>query len=151
MNQREYEEKRLKLGRYLLVSSRAARREEECALWRSRAQKIASMKTDYVGKRNFAPGMGADFCGANDIADKIQKEYVNLYSEAAQLRERLNSAIDSIDNPVFRDVLDRAYIKGQSIENIAVELDRSVKTIKRMMRKATEDLAAASSFFNEEP
>ena len=77
------------------------------------------------------------------IAD-AESRLVSAYGAALSERNRVKDAIDTVPDPLRRDILTRRYILGQRWEYIAVTLDRDMRWVLRLHHRAVEELTIES-------
>jgi DNA-directed RNA polymerase specialized sigma subunit len=67
---------------------------------------------------------------------KIDAEINNEIDEYIQVKTEVKSAISSITNELYREVLERKYIKGETFEQIAVEMNYTYRNVCYLHGKA---------------
>lgn len=77
------------------------------------------------------------------IAD-AESRLVSAYGAALSERNRVKDAIDTVPDPLRRDILTSRYILGQRWEYIAVTLDRDMRWVLRLHHRAVEELTIES-------
>ena len=77
------------------------------------------------------------------IAD-AESRLASAYGAALAVRAEVKDAIDTVADPLRRDILTRRYILGQRWERIAAELDRDMRWVLRLHHRAVDDLTIES-------
>lgn len=127
----QYDQKRMLLSKYRVLLGQLQRLSEEAERW----QAISEMSS--------SRSPGSVYCTALTIAEERDSRARLVLEE----RTRLSEAIARLDNPQHRLVLEGIYLSCGTQEQLAIDLDRSVRTIKRLLRSATEALDARTDFF----
>lgn len=90
-----------------------------------------------------APSGGGDGQAIPRAVERIaaaESRLDSAYGAALAVCAEVKDAIDTISDPLRRDILTRRYILGQKWEYIAVELDRDMRWVTRLHRRAVNDL-----------
>ena len=74
------------------------------------------------------------------IAD-AESRLVSAYGAALSERNRVKDAIDTVPDPLRRDILTRRYILVQRWERIAADNDLVMRQVFRLHHRAVEDLS----------
>ena len=77
------------------------------------------------------------------IAD-AESRLASAYGTALAERCRVKDAIDTVPDPLRRDILTRRYILGQRWERIAADLDRDLRWVLRLHHRAVDELTIES-------
>ena len=77
------------------------------------------------------------------IAD-AESRLVSAYGAALAECSRVKDAIDTVPDPLRRDILTRRYIIGQRWERIAADIDRDLRWVLRLHRRAVDELTIES-------
>lgn len=77
------------------------------------------------------------------IAD-AESRLVSAYGAALAERNRVKDAIDTVPDPLRRDILTRRYILCQRWERIAADSNRDLRWMLRLHHRAVEDLTIES-------
>ena len=77
------------------------------------------------------------------IAD-AESRLVSAYGAALSERNRVKDAIDTVPDPLRRDILTRRYILCQRWERIAADSNRDLRWMLRLHHRAVEDLTIES-------
>ena len=77
------------------------------------------------------------------IAD-AESRLASAYGTALAERSRVKDAIDTVPDPLRRDILTRRYILGQRWERIAADLDRDLRWVLRLHHRAVDELTIES-------
>lgn len=77
------------------------------------------------------------------IAD-AESRLVSAYGTALVELGRVKDAIDTVPDPLRRDILTRRYILGQRWEHIAADLDRDLRWVLRLHHRAVDELTIES-------
>lgn len=100
-------------------------------------EKITAIRTT-----NFSdmPRGGEPISISDLLSDKIELEKTvdGLKAENKKLKYQMLSEIYSLENPLYWDVLERLFIDGRSIDDIAYEKGYSSRHIYRMYAKAMD-------------
>ncbi|MEA5135694.1 MAG: DUF1492 domain-containing protein [Candidatus Fimivivens sp.] len=148
MTKKDYDEKRLQLGKYRLLMAKLERRTEETRRWENIAYGCSAVAYDSAKPGRSSVRSGTENGTALDMVNQLKKESEDISSKASVLRMRLQSCIDQLPDNRHRDVLEAMYINGYQTTTLVSKLDRSPKTVGRLLRKATEELAALTDYFN---
>ena len=148
MTKKDYDEKRLQLGKYRLLMAKLERRTEETRRWENIAYGCSTSVYDPAKPGRSSVRSGTENGTALDMVNQLKKESEDISSKASVLRMRLQSCIDQLPDNRHRDVLEAMYINGYQTTTLVSKLDRSPKTVGRLLRKATEELATLTDYFN---
>ena len=76
------------------------------------------------------------------IANKmeLEKRISRLQEKQAQIKQEILTVIDTLDNPIYADVLEDYYVNLETFENIAIKLDYTERHIMRLHKQALERL-----------
>ena len=77
------------------------------------------------------------------IAD-AESRLASAYGAALAARAEVKDAIDTVPDPLRRDILTRRYILGQRWERIAADLDRDKRWVLRLHHRAVDGLTIES-------
>ena len=77
------------------------------------------------------------------IAD-AESRLVSAYGAALAECSRVKDAIDTVPDPLRRDILTRRYILGQRWERIAADIDRDLRWVLRLHHRAVDELTIES-------
>ena len=77
------------------------------------------------------------------IAD-AESRLVSAYGAALAELNWVKDAIDTVPDPLRRDILTRRYILGQRWERIAADIDRDLRWVLRLHHRAVEELTIES-------
>ena len=77
------------------------------------------------------------------IAD-AESRLVSAYGAALAECNRVKDAIDTVPDPLRRDILTSRYILGQRWERIAADIDRDLRWVLRLHHRAVDELTIAS-------
>lgn len=77
------------------------------------------------------------------IAD-AESRLVSAYGAALAELNWVKDAIDTVPDPLRRDILTRRYILGQRWERIAADLDRDLRWVLRLHHRAVDELTIES-------
>lgn len=77
------------------------------------------------------------------IAD-AESRLVSAYGAALAECSRVKDAIDTVPDPLRRDILTSRYILGQRWERIAADVDRDLRWVLRLHRRAVDELTIES-------
>lgn len=74
--------------------------------------------------------------------NKVNSElYRETITNAEQLRINIENSINSVGDSLLREILIEKYILGKTLEQIAFNLNYSVRQIERLHKKAIEKFA----------
>lgn len=127
------------LRRYRDAQRAERRLIEELAQLRAEAASVTQALTGM-------PGSG-DGQAIPRAVERILDAQQRLAAEAARCaaaRAEVKAAIDTVADPLRRDILTRRYILGQRWERIAAELDRDMRWVLRLHHRAVDDLTIES-------
>lgn len=77
------------------------------------------------------------------IAD-AESRLVSAYGAALAEFSRVKDAIDTVPDPLRRDILTSRYILGQRWERIAADIDRDLRWVLRLHHRAVDELTIES-------
>ena len=77
------------------------------------------------------------------IAD-AESRLVSAYGAALAECSRVKDAIDTVPDPLRRDILTSRYILGQRWERIAADIDRDLHWVLRLHHRAVDELTIES-------
>lgn len=77
------------------------------------------------------------------IAD-AESRLVSAYGAALAECSRVKDAIDTVPDPLRRDILTSRYILGQRWERIAADIDRDLRWVLRLHHRAVDELTIES-------
>lgn len=116
------------LGRYNSLQGDIERTENEIQRWRAKAESVTRLLSDM-------PKGGQ---GRNQMEDavcaiyELEQELSGRILESIAVRKEIEAAIDAVENPVYREVLRRKYIDGNTLERIAVDMNYSYVHVCRL-------------------
>lgn len=116
------------LGRYGVLQNDIERTEAEIQRWRAKAESVTRLLSDM-------PKGGQ---GRNQMEDavcaiyELEQELSGRILESIAVRKEIEVAIEAVRNPVYREVLRRKYIDGNTLEKIAVDLNYSYVHVCRL-------------------
>ena len=132
----EYQRKVAWLKRYQ-ESLRAERRLiEELAQLRAEAASVSQALSGM-------PSDGGDGQAIPRAVERIadaESRLASAYGTALAERSRVKDAIDTVPDPLRRDILTRRYILGQRWERIAADNDLVMRQVFRLHHRAVESL-----------
>ncbi len=137
MTEREYERVKVRLNRYRELRGRVGRLAEEAVRWNAMAELSAPDLRQAGGGRGSHRDMGA--IKASALA--IEEERDQLAREAMEERRRLMDEISGVEDAASRDILERVYIGGATVREVASLLEISEKTVLRKLCRAAGLLA----------
>lgn len=134
-----YQEKISFLRRY-----REAVRQEDTIL-----QEIEALRTEAARVTQALTGMpgGGDGQAIPRAVERIMDAQQRLAAEAARCaaaRAEVKAAIDTVADPLRRDILTSRYILGQRWERIAADIDRDLRWVLRLHHRAVDELTIES-------
>ena len=136
----EYQRKVAWLKRYQ-ESLRAERRLiEELAQLRAEAASVSQALSS-------APSGGGDGQAIPRAVERIaaaESRLASAYGAALAVRAEVKDVIDTVADPLRRDILTRRYILGQRWERIAADLDRDKRWVLRLHHRAVDGLTIES-------
>ena len=148
MKQSEYDEKRLLLGKYRLLLAKLERRVEEMRRWDNIALGCTSAVYDHAKPGRSSSKSPGQSNSAFDMAEQLRKEVRDITRSVSEMRIKLQDCIDQLPDARHRDVLEAVYVNGQQISTLAAKLERSNKTVVRLLRQATEELLLRTDYFD---
>ena len=93
------------------------------------------------------PSGGGDGQAIPRAVERIEDAEIRLasaYGTALVELSRVKDAIDTVPDPLRRDILTRRYILGQRWERIAADLDRDLRWVLRLHHRAVDELTIES-------
>ena len=131
-----YDEKLAFLRRYRDAQRTMRRCMEELEQLRSEAASASQAR----GGRPSGGGDGRALPRAVERTADAESRLASAYGTALAERSRVNDAIDTVPDPLRRDILIRRYILGQRWERIAADNDLVMRQVFRLHHRAVEAL-----------
>ncbi len=131
-----YDEKLAFLRRYRDAQRTMRRCMEELEQLRSEAASVSQALSGI-------PSGGGDGQAIPRAVERIadaESRLASAYGTALAERSRVNDAIDTVPDPLRRDILIRRYILGQRWERIAADNDLVMRQVFRLHHRAVEAL-----------
>lgn len=131
-----YDEKLAFLRRYRDAQRTMRRCMEELEQLRSEAASVSQALSGI-------PSGGGDGQAIPRAVERIadaESRLASAYGTALAERSRVKDAIDTVPNPLRRDILTRRYILGQRWERIAADNDLVMRQVFRLHHRAVEAL-----------
>lgn len=135
-----YDEKIAFLRRYRDAQRTMRRLLEELAQLQAEAASVSQALSGM-------PGGGGDGQAIPRAVERIEDAEIRLasaYGTALVELSRVKDAIDTVPDPLRRDILTRRYILGQRWERIAADLDRDLRWVLRLHHRAVDELTIES-------
>lgn len=135
-----YDEKLAFLRRYRDAQRTMRRCMEELEQLRSEAASVSQALSGI-------PSGGGDGQAIPRAVERIadaESRLASAYGTALAERSRVKDAIDTVPDPLRRDILTRRYILGQRWERIAADLDRDLRWVLRLHHRAVDELTIES-------
>ena len=132
----DYNEKIAFLRRYRDAQRTMRRCMEELAQLRAEAASVSAALSGM-------PSGGGDGQAIPRAVERIadaESRLASAYGTALAERSRVNDAIDTVPDPLRRDILTRRYILGQRWERIAADNDLVMRQVFRLHHRAVEAL-----------
>lgn len=134
------QEKKAYLQQYQRLNAKINRLTREEAEWRRKATSITSASDGMPHGSGVSDKVG---CTAAKIAD-LQTEINREIDELVDLRQEIESVIQTVPDDVLRDLLVYRYIDGCKFEQIALEMNYNYRWITRLHGRALSKLALES-------
>ena len=134
-----YPEKIAYLYRYRDALRREKTIADEIEALRAEAARVTQALTGMPG--------GGDGQAIPRAVERILDAQQRLAAEAARCaaaRAEVRAAIDTVADPLRRDILTRRYIHGQRWERIAADIDRDLRWVLRLHHRAVDELTIES-------
>ena len=93
------------------------------------------------------PSGGGDGQAIPRVVERIadaESRLVSAYGAAFAECRRVKDAIDTVPDPLRRDILTSRYILGQRWERIAADIDRDLRWVLRLHHRAVDELTIES-------
>ena len=135
-----YDEKIAFLRRYRDAQRTMRRLLEELAQLRAEAASVSAALSGM-------PSGGGDGQAIPRAVERIadaESRLVSAYGAALSERNRVKDAIDTVPDPLRRDILTRRYILCQRWERIAADIDRDLRWVLRLHHRAVDELTIES-------
>ena len=135
-----YDEKIAFLRRYCDAQRTMRRLLEELQQLQAEATSVSQALTG-------APSGGGDGQAIPRAVERIaaaESRLDSAYGAALAVCAEVKDAIDTISDPLRRDILTRRYILGQRWERIAADLDRDKRWVLRLHHRAVDGLTIES-------
>ena len=136
----DYNEKIAFLRRYRDAQRTMRRLLEELAQLRAEAASVSAALSGM-------PSGGGDGQAIPRAVERIadaESRLASAYGTALAERSRVKDAIDTVPDPLRRDILTRRYILGQRWERIAADNDRDLRWVLRLHHRAVDELTIES-------
>ena len=144
MTEKEFEERRLELGRYRSTFNRLQRVAEDLRRWREISHSIPRPNGESRGR---PAGNGGGVASVIGTIDALEQQAAALAAQAAAQRENLLRCIAMLPSERQRELLERIYLNGQTQERVADDWRVSRRTIRRELLASVICLDEASDFF----
>lgn len=131
------------LERYKSIDRKIQLKCDEKSMWRARATKITPTLSDMPKGNGGAP---TSFTSAADKMMEIEEEINQDIDTLIEVRTQIMAAINAVPDEVCKELLERAYIRGQPFEKIAVEMNYCYRWIMELHRKALNLVNTAHNF-----
>ena len=89
-------------------------------------------------------GDGQAIPRAVERIEAAESRLVSAYGAALAELNQVKNAIDTVPDPLRRDILTRRYILGQRWERIAADIDRDLRWVLRLHHRAVDELTIES-------
>lgn len=132
------QQKKTYLQRYRRVIQRIARKQQELAEWRGRADIKAMVYTDMPKAKATSNALEMAVEGIEQKEREVAELIAEEVTELARLRDQIQQAIESVEDETLRLLLELRYIDGRTFEEIAVEMNYCYMHITRLHGKALE-------------
>lgn len=135
-----YDEKIAFLRRYRDVQRTMRRLLEEL-------QQLQAEATSVSQALSGMPSGGGDGQAIPRAVERIadaESRLVSAYGAALAELNWVKDAIDTVPDPLRRDILTRRYILGQRWERIAADIDRDLRWVLRLHHRAVDELTIES-------
>ena len=140
MTEMTYDEKIAFLRRYCDAQRTMRRLLEEL-------QQLQAEATSVSQALSGMPSGGGDGQAIPRAVERIadaESRLVSAYGAALAECSRVKDAIDTVPDPLRRDILTSRYILGQRWERIAADIDRDLRWVLRLHRRAVDELTIES-------
>ena len=138
--QADYQRKIEWLRRYRDAQRTERRLIEELAQLRAEAASVSQALSGTPG----GSGDGQAIPRAVERIADAESRLASAYGAALAVRAEVKDAIDTVADPLRRDILTRRYILGQRWERIAADLDRDKRWVLRLHHRAVDGLTIES-------
>lgn len=135
----DYNEKLAFLRRYRDAQRTMRRLLEELAQLRAEAASISAALSGM-------PSGGGDGQAIPRVVERIadaESRLASAYGTALAERSRVKDAIDTVEDPLRRDILTRRYILGQRWERIAADNNLTLRRVLQIHHKTVEAMEIA--------
>ena len=132
----DYNEKIAFLRHYRDAQRTMRRLLEELAQLRAEAASVSQALSGMPS----GGGDGQAIPRAVERIDDAERRLASAYGTALAERSRVKDAIDTVPDPLRRDILTRRYILGQRWERIAADNDLVMRQVFRLHHRAVEAL-----------
>ena len=140
MTEMTYDEKLAYLRRYRDAQRTMRRLLEEL-------QQLQAEATSVSQALSGMPSGGGDGQAIPRAVERIadaESRLVSAYGAALAECNRVKDAIDTVPDPLRRDILTSRYILGQRWERIAADIDRDLRWVLRLHHRAVDELTIES-------
>lgn len=134
------DEKKQELMRYRLLIQRIKRKEQERQRWLDIGTKTTPVYSDMPKSTNEADKVAQAGMARAQIAGELAQEICEL----ALAKRKIERDIQGIEDEKQRLILEKRYIDGLTFERIAEDMDYDSRWIRRLHKKAIEELALLS-------
>lgn len=97
-------------------------------------------KKDYLKQYLIQSAIIRDYNEILHLNDRNRKQYLEKIEKANTLREHIENSINNVEDTLLRELLIEKYILGKTLEQIAFNLNYSVRQIERLHKKAIEKI-----------
>ncbi len=97
-------------------------------------------KKDYLKQYLIQSAIMRDYNEILHLNDRNRKQYLEKIEKANTLREHIENSINNVEDTLLRELLIEKYILGKTLEQIAFNLNYSVRQIERLHKKAIEKI-----------
>lgn len=135
-----YDEKIAFLRRYRDAQRTMRRLLEELQQLRAEATSVSQALSGMPS----GGGDGQAIPRAVERIEAAESHLASAYGTALVELGRVKDVIDTVPDPLRRDILTRRYILGQRWERVAADLDRDLRWVLRLHHRAVDELTIES-------
>lgn len=134
------QDKKRYLHQYLKIKKRIERKSEEIAEWENIAMKCTSSLSQQISGGSREDKIQTAVEMIDSLRDEIKEQIQNLILE----KQKLDNAINSVEDNTLQLLLEYRYIDGLKFENIAEKMSYSWRWILNLHGKALDELKITS-------
>jgi DNA-directed RNA polymerase specialized sigma24 family protein len=85
----------------------------------------------------------------NKLIIKSEQELIDEHIKMYQENQQIIKAINSVDNPLYKALLIRRYINGETNEEISKNMNYEERHVRRLLKKSIESINMSLNVRND--